>query len=358
MDFSKAFDKVSHSRLLYKLEWYGVKGQTYSWVTDFLTGRSQQVVLEGKQSDSSNVTSGVPQGSVLGPILFLIYINDLPDCVHSQVRLFADDTIVYRKINSPNDVDSLQEDLGRLEGWEKRWQMEFHPGKCQVIRVTKSPKPLDTNYYLHGHKLEVVSSAKYLGVTISNDLKWNVHLQNVKNKANRTQGMLRRNLKISSPNIKQMAYQGLVRPQLEYCSTVWDPHNKKYIQSLEMVQRRAARWVLGRYHNTSSVTDMLNHLQWPTLEARRRDARLCMMFKVVHNLVAIVPLQYLTPVVRRTRLSHPYSFIQLQAKNEDYRNSFFPRTVVQWNMLPPEVVLAPSLDAFKGRLVGQVPFPA
>ena len=201
MDFSKAFDKVSHPRLLYKLEWYGVRGQTYNWIRDFLHNRSQQVILQGKQSDTSWVSSGVPQGSVLGPILFLIYINDLPDCVTSQVRLFADDTIVYRKIKDHRDEAILQKDLSSLEEWENQWQMEFHPGKCQVIRVTKALKPKDTEYYLHGHKLDIVSSAKYLGLTIQKDLKWNTHINQVISKGNRTLGMLRRNLKISSPSI-------------------------------------------------------------------------------------------------------------------------------------------------------------
>ena len=350
MDFSKAFDKVSHSRLLYKLEWYGVVGQTHNWVKDFLYKRCQQVVIDGKQSDTSWVTSGVPQGSVLGPLLFLAYINDLPDCVNSQVRLFADDTVVYRKIKNSSDESMLQKDLSNLEKWENTWKMEFHPGKCQVIRITKSLKPKDTAYYLHGHKLEVVSSTKYLGLTIQQDLKWNTHINQVVNKGNRTLGMLKRNLKISSPSIKTMAYRGLVRPQLVYSSTVWDPHHKVHINKVEMVQRRAARWVLNRYHNTSSVSDMLNHLAWPTLDLRRRDTRLCLMYKIVNNLVAVCPAHYLVPVTRPTRHSHPHSFIQLQCKNEAYRSSFFPRTIVQWNLLPTEAVLSPGIEAFKGHL--------
>jgi hypothetical protein len=175
MDVSKAFDKVSHARLLNKLEWYGIQGNTLDWISDFLHNRTQRVVLDGKQSDSSWVTSGVPQGSVLGPILFLLYINDLPDCVNSQVRLFADDTILDRKIMNPNDATSLQQDLCRLEKWEDTRQMEFRLDKCQVSRVTKSSKPLDTVYHLRGHKLDTVFSAKYLGVTISQDFKWNSH---------------------------------------------------------------------------------------------------------------------------------------------------------------------------------------
>ena len=156
MDFAKAFDKVCHTRLLHKLQWYGIQGQPLGWIKSFLSDRTQRVVVEGVSSKENPVTSGVPQGSVLGPILFLIYINDLPECVKSEVRLFADDTILYRKIVSPQDSQTLQEDLDRLVKWEQDWLMEFHPSKCQVIRVTRSKKPKLNNYYLHNHKKSTV----------------------------------------------------------------------------------------------------------------------------------------------------------------------------------------------------------
>ena len=248
MDFSKAFDKVSHTKLLYKLQWYGVGGKTLEWIRGFLSDRRQRVVIEGESSSECPVTSGVPQGSVLGPALFLAYINDLPDCVNSHVRLFADDTIVYRPIKNQQDRDALQQDLDKLVDWEQDWLMEFHPKKCQVIRVAKARKPTETTYNLHGHKLEVVDGAKYLGVTITNDLIWNKHINNTVNKANKILGLLKRNIKVNCPKIKEKAYNSMVTPILEYSATVWDPHTQTNIKRVEMVQRRAARWTLNRYH--------------------------------------------------------------------------------------------------------------
>ena len=146
MDFSKAFDKVDHNLLIYKLFNLGVNVSTVSWIKSFLQSRSQSVVVEGKQSSSVPVMSGVPQGSVLGPCLFLAYINDLPDSIKSRARLFADDTIVYMTISSQSDAQTLQDDLLKLglklEQWESDWSMEFNPDECEVIRVTKKHNPI------------------------------------------------------------------------------------------------------------------------------------------------------------------------------------------------------------------------
>ena len=174
-DFSKAFDKVSHEKLIYKLHGYGIRDNTLTWIKAFLNGRSQTVVLEGDCSEEVPVTSGVPQGSVLGPILFLAYINDLPDKVKSQVRLFADDTAAYLAITKPAESQQLQDDLNILQDWEHEWDMEFNPSKCHVIRVTRSRSPLPTSNTLHGQTLEVVSCARYLGVDICKDLSWKSH---------------------------------------------------------------------------------------------------------------------------------------------------------------------------------------
>ncbi|MEW8546320.1 MAG: reverse transcriptase family protein, partial [Candidatus Thiodiazotropha sp.] len=245
LDFSKAFDKVNHSKLLWKLHSYGIRGQVLSWIKAFLGNRSQRVVIDGEESDSIPVTSGVPQGSVLGPILFLIYINDLPDEVCSQVRLFADDTALYLTIESEQDSSTLQNDLDRLSAWETKWDMEFNPSKCQVVQVTGSRRPLNTSYTLHGQVLETVTCAKYLGVDISNGLSWNPHVDRIVGSANRTLGFIRRNIKTKMPRVREKAYNTLVRPQLEYASAVWDPHTKERISQIEQVQRRAARWTVS-----------------------------------------------------------------------------------------------------------------
>ena len=170
LDFSKAFDKVAHEKLILKLHQYGIKGDTLNWIKDFLDNWKQTVVINGINSDEVPVSSGVPQGSVLGPILFLTYINDLPEQVKSRVRLFADDTAMYLAISSTTEGQVLQTDLACLEQWEKMWDMYFNPFKCQVLHITRKVKPLNTKYILHNVELESASAAKYLGVTIADDL--------------------------------------------------------------------------------------------------------------------------------------------------------------------------------------------
>ena len=181
LDFSKAFDKVSHEKLIHKLYGCGIRGETLSWIKASLNGKSQIVVLEGDCSEEVPVTSGVPQGSVLGQILFLVYTNDLPEKVKSQVRLFADDTAAYLVITKPAESKQLKDDLDTLclQEWELDWNMEFTPGKCQVIRITRSRSPIQ--YSLQGHTLAVVASARYLGVDIANDLSWKPHITRITN---------------------------------------------------------------------------------------------------------------------------------------------------------------------------------
>ena len=185
------------------------------------------MALEGEKSSEIPVTSGVPQGSVLGPILFLLYINNLPDKITSQVRLFADDTAVYLTVTSKDDSQTLQQNLIKLEHWEKTWEMHFNPSKCQVMHICKSPNLIKTQYVLHGQVLEAVEHAKYLGLDIGNKLNWNHHIQNVTTKANKTLGYLRRNIRTKHKGIRQTAYQTLVRPQVEYASHEWSPHTDK-----------------------------------------------------------------------------------------------------------------------------------
>jgi len=345
MDFSKAFDKVSHDRLLYKLARAGVDPVATRWIKSFLTGRSQRVVINGDESSNAPVTSGVPQGSVLGPILFLIFIDDLPQYTKSsKVRLFADDTIVYLTISSIDDCHKLQEDMNGLEIWESDWLMEFHPAKCNILRITRKKTKIIFPYSLHGHPLEEVTSAKYLGVTLSDDMSWTKHIDSISSKANSKLGFLKRNLKIKDQKLKATAYKAIVRPSLEYCSTVWDPHTQVQARTLEKVQRRAARWVTGRYHNTSSVTDMLADLKWRELAQRRVDSRLYMMFKMTRGLVNIHFANHFT--LHRNK-------IQIQpiiARTNYYQFSFFPRTITDWNHICKTTLQAQTLATFKTKV--------
>ena len=173
-------------------------------------------MIDGEESESIPVTPGVPQGSVLGPILFLIYINDLPEEFCCQVRLLADDTALYLTLESEDDSSTLQNDLNILSAWETRWDMGFNPSKCQVVNVTGSKKPVNRDYILHGQVLESVTSARYLGVDIPGSLSWNPHVDRITGNANRTLGFLRRNIKTKMSKVRETVYNTLVRPQLEY----------------------------------------------------------------------------------------------------------------------------------------------
>ena len=336
LDFSKAFDKVPHIRLLNKLNHYGVRGNINQWIRDFFTSRTQQVVLEGATSTTADVLSGVPQGTVLGPLLFLTFINDMPEVTSSDIRLFADDSLLYRCITSSRDSAILQQDLAALERWETNWQMAFNPEKCTVIHLTNKRKPLISNYRLHGHILEREQHSKYLGITISQDLKWNTHVNNITTKANRSLGFIRRNLRGCKQPVKEAAYNAIVRPTLEYAASVWDPYTNQQVTSVERVQRRAARFTTTNYrdYTPGAVTSMIQHLGWESLTTRRVKSRLTMMFKITHGLVE-VPHQHLVAGDSRTRGAN--KFREIAASKDAYRQSFYPRTIRQWNKLPPDI---------------------
>ena len=232
--------------------------------------------------------SGVPQGSILGPSLFLFYINDLAESLDSTVRLFADDTVLYLVVGSESDAITLQNDLDKLAAWEHKWQMEFHPDKCKCIRVTRNTMHIiNTSYTLNGHTLEVVDSAKYLGITITKDLRWSKHINNITKTAKGKLAFLQRNIRLQSPKIKTIANKTFIRPSLEYTSTAWDPYIKEDINNIEAIQRRAARWTLNKHRrgpDSESVTAMLHRLKWTPLIERREQARACMLYKIIMGL--------------------------------------------------------------------------
>ena len=272
--------------------------------------------------------------------------------MQSNARLFADDTALDRKIVTAEDAQTLQSDLDALAKWESEWDMTFHPDKCQVLHVDRSRTTRQTDYYLHGHKLKSVQSTKYLGVTLQTDGEFDLHISEVANNGNKMLGFIRRSLKINSKSTKELAYKMLVRPKMEYASTVWDPHTDKQKDELEKVQRRAARVVTNRHRYTSSVTDMLDDLKWETLEQRRKDARLILMYKVLKGDVSIVCQEL------KLSISRPRRGIAAHSKNLDrctcgtsYRlNAFLPRTVRDWNALPEEVVTAACAKDFRQKL--------
>ena len=364
LDFSKAFDKVSHNRLLHKLQHYGVRGNTLNWIRSFLSGRTQKVLCEGQTSEAADVISGVPQGTVLGPLLFLIYLNDIADTVTSTPRLFADDCLLYRTIDTPQDSTRLQEDLNNLQVWETQWKMAFNPDKCEVIRITQKRKIINTEYTIHGTPLNTVNSAKYLGVNIDTKLNFNNHIDTVCKKANSVRAFVHRNTKGCPRKVKAAAYTTLVRPLLEYASSTWDPHTQRHINRLQAVQRRAARSVMNDWSRPNpedpppppgstkgSPTRMQQYLGWDTLQERRARSKVVMMYKIIHGLVDVPHTQYLIPNQRDTR-GHAAKYFVPSVRVLAFKFSYFPSAITLWNSLPPGTVLAPSVNCVRDQLSG------
>ncbi|KAK6167371.1 hypothetical protein SNE40_021416 [Patella caerulea] len=276
MDFMKAFDKVPHRRLIKKLDSYGLSKTIIVWVEDFLNNRKQKVSVNGHESRQQNVTSGIPQGSVLGPILFVIYINDMPDCVLAPTYLFADDTKIYAEIKNKDDSNSLQYDLDKLQQWSNKWLLRFHPNKCKVVRVTnKKFKEEQTTqeynlYNQNGEKiiLEYSEGEKDIGVLVDRALNFSKHIQQQVNKANSIMGLIRRTFTHLDETTFKYLFQALVRPNLEYAAAVWSPHRKNDINSIENVQRRATKLIPSL--KNLEYQERLRKLKMPTLTYRRR----------------------------------------------------------------------------------------
>ena len=312
MDFSKALDKVPHQRLLRKLEFYGIGGSSLVWIEDILTGRTQQVVIDSEFSVVAPVTSGVPQGSVLRLILFLSFINDMPECVSSKCRLFADDSIIYREVRTNRDCTQLQDDLDSLESWEKTRGMCFNPSKCNIIHISRKKEPILQKYHIKGTDLDEVDTATYLGIHATSDLTWHKQVNKVAAKGNRALRFTKRNIRTTSQTIPELAYSTLVRPVMEYASSVWSPHLKGHKEVLEKVQRRAARYVLHEYGEGTSPTNMIHRLKWERLEQRRLKARVVMPYRIVHKLVKIPSYQFV-PTASSTR-GHDMRFHRIYNK--------------------------------------------
>ena len=225
LDLSKAFDTVNHSILLPKLDLYGIRGNGNQWFRSYLSNRKQKVFVNGVESNFLLVNSGVPQGSMLGPFLFLIYINDISRKIMSNTKLFADDTKVYRILrDTKEDVEELQKDLIRLESWSNDWRLKFNTDKCEAMCMSKKNDYSSPQYQLCGNQLKAVSEVKDLGIYITSNLSWSMQANKCANKANSVLRFIRRTVGPKNPQLFSKLYKILVSLILEYCSPVWCPH--------------------------------------------------------------------------------------------------------------------------------------
>ena len=238
LDFAKAFDSVPHERLLRKVSAYGIRGQLLTWIKNFLTERRQYVSVKGESSTWKDVISGVPQGSVLGPILFIIYINDLPDIVTSKVKIFAHDTKLY---NKDSNSDIIQQDLDALFVWSKLWQLCFNIDKCKTIHFGRNNQ--NFQYTMNFEDIDTVEEEKDLGVVFQQDLKFSNHIATKVNKANSMLSLIVRTFQFIEQDSFILMYKALVRPNVEYGNTIWYPHLRRDIESVERIQKRATRLI-------------------------------------------------------------------------------------------------------------------
>ena len=352
MDYQKAFDTVPHRRLIEKLKAYGIGPNIIEWIEDFLSSRKQQVSVGGHSSKWHNVSSGIPQGSVLGPLLFIIFINDLPDVVDSTVYLFADDTKIFNLIKSKEDKLTLQKDLDKLSQWTNKWLLKLHPEKCKCMNIGRINPDPEFKYTLCGKELQAVDEEKDIGVYIDRKLSFDHHISEKVKKANSMFAVLRRSFNHLDENIFAPLYKSLVRTHLEYASSVWAPFKMKHIEMLEKVQRRATRQLPGLAN--LSYQDRLKKLKLPSLVYRRYRGDMIEVFKILTGKYDTATDKFLKLrsecTERQGGRGNSMKLYAQRSRLELRKNSFGIRTAHIWNSLPDVVINANTVNSFKNRL--------
>ena len=278
-DISKAFDRVWHRGILYKLQAVGISGSLLQWFTDYLANRKQRVVLPGAASNWLFIKAGVPQGSILGPLLFLLYINDIVEDIQSTVRLFADDTSLYVIVDDPpTAANQLYSDLAKINSWAKKWLVTFDPSKSEsVVFSRKRNKPNHPPLSMNQELINEVTSHKHLGLIFSNDCSWHEHFDYIKSKAwFRINIMRKLKFKLDRKSL-QTIYFSFIRPLLEYADVVWDSCTQNEVNELEKIQHEAARIVTGST-KLVSIHSLLQETGWETLAYRREKHKLLLFF--------------------------------------------------------------------------------
>ena len=359
-DISKAFDCVWHNGLLFKLRSMGIKGDLLAWFEDYLHIRKQRVILNGISSEWGNIKAGVPQGSVLGPLLFLIYIKDLASTVHSHIRLFADDTSIFIDIdkNIAESADILNADLKAMSEWAKRWLITFSPPKTESLLLSwKTHKRDHPPLVMDNTNITEVESHRHLGLTFSHNLLWSDHIKDIALKANKRVDLMIPLKYTLDRKALEKIYFAFVRPIMEYAGVVWHNCSAQDEQLLETVQKRAARIVSGGIRGTSSDV-LYEELCWEKLSVRRERAKLLLFHKIVHNKAPVYLCSLLPTLVgacSRFPLRNRNNYSRFTSMSSTFSRSFFPATVLQWNQLDTNIRNIEDPFAFKGALISNIP---
>jgi hypothetical protein len=345
-DLSKAFDSVPHTFLLHKLKSFGINNKLHAWLTSYLTNRMQRVLINGSKSEWLPVTSGVPQGSILGPLLFLLYINDLPNILSENTlcAIFADDTKIYRNINSHQDHLILQRDINSAHEWSKQWGLKFNQNKCTTISLKRNNKPTEYNYGMNNSPLTRTSDAPDLGLRITSTLSWNAHINEITSKGLRRMWFLVRTLGYEAPvKTKLITYITLVRSILEYNTVIWNPITTENILTLERVQKKSTNFILNNprrpSNNHISYKDRLVQLKLLPLTYRREFYDIIFLIKSLRGMHAFNIKDYVdfqtdtnTDIHTRNR-SHGLTLLTPKHKLQSSAQFYPIRISKLWNSL-------------------------
>ena len=361
LDYAKAFDKVDHRLLLSKLQSYGFSAQIIKWVESFLTGRTQSVVLNGQHSIIQHILSGVPQGTVLGPILFILFINDLQGCVlHSKVGIFADDTRISKQIASESDVTLLQQDLDRVVAWSKLNNMKLHEDKFElIIHKYRQNNPLYELPFIselmtytvsNGETLVPVHKLRDLGVIVTSDLSWSTHISTIACKARSVASWVLSVFKTRDRVTMLTLYKSLVRSHLEYCCPLWNPWKVSDIQLLEGVQRTFTNRIGGVQH--LNYWDRMKALNLMSLQRRRERYIILQMWKTLHGLCPNdINIEFNSPTRHGLKAKvPPLASASMQRHQTSYDASFAVHGPRLWNTIPSSFTNEPDFQHFKNRL--------
>ena len=363
LDISKAFDKVWHEGLIFKLKANGVEGKMLNLIESFLNERYQRVVLNGQHSEWEEIKAGVPQGSILGPLLFLIYINDLSENLESDVKLFADDTSIFSIVHD-NDLSTrvLDNDLMKIQEWAYQWKMSFNPDATkqaqEVIFSRKNIKPYHPTLHFNQSEVNRTGSQKHLGVILDEKLNFNQHLKVAIEKTTKGISMLHK-LRYHIPRKSLITlYKSFIRSHLDFADVIYDqPNNKTFSDKIESIQYNAALAITGAIRGTSK-DKLYKELGLEYLSSRRWLKRLTLFHKIFQNK---------SPTYLYNIIPKPQVFISLRNQNnipqmfcrtDFYQNSFFPSCIKEWNKLSPEIRAIKSLNSFRNILLKTIkPIP-
>ena len=354
-DISKAFDRVWHKGLLYKLKQNGINGKLLNWLKNYLEERSQKVVINSVSSSIRKVSAGVPQGSVLGPLLFLVYVNDIAESLLSITRLYADDSSLYVSARSIDDIEGIiNSDLCIISQWAKQWLVNFNPQKTEAMFFSLCDSNRLPVLLFDNIPIDFVENHKHLGVTFESNGRWNEHINNIIKSASKVLGIMRKMKFTLTRRALNQIYLSYMRPIFEYSSEVWDGCSIYLSEAVENIQNEAARIVTGATRSCS-LENLYSECGWQSLARRREIKKICFMYKHAN---ALLP-EYVSSLIPSQNSERALSLRQASdipvpfARTETFRRSCIPSSIVHWNNLTNALKNAPSLTSLKSNLKNQ-----